>query len=96
MAFQTVYSKDIFHGLPDFSNSNNFRSTAIVVGANGIPGAYISRVLASSPERWETVYALSRQLPQSPHGVNVKPIQVDLLQSPESIASVLKESIKKV
>lgn len=41
---QKVYSRDIFHGLPDLSSSPN-GLTAVVTGANGISGAHMVQQL---------------------------------------------------
>jgi NAD(P)-dependent dehydrogenase (short-subunit alcohol dehydrogenase family) len=89
MTSQTVYSKDIFHGLPTFPDHNGKKYTAVVTGANGITGAHISRVLAESPERWEKVYALSRRPPTDKVGGNVEYLSIDFLNSPEEIAKQL-------
>lgn len=105
-----VYSKDIFHGLPDLSNAPDCL-TAVVTGANGISGAHMVRrtqklvclkklltsnseirVLASNPKRWKTIYALSKRPPSGSWPDNVKHISLDLLQTPQDIASVLKEA----
>ncbi|KAN0095648.1 hypothetical protein V8E51_016359 [Hyaloscypha variabilis] len=91
---QTVFSEGIFHGLPTFPDHDGKKYTAIVTGANGISGSEIVDVLASSPERWETIYALSRKPPvnKNPH---VKTIAADFLSSPEELAALFKkEGIK--
>lgn len=45
------------------------RSTysAITIGANGITGAHMVRVLAESPQCWEIIYALSQKPPNKWH-----------------------------
>jgi N-acetyl-gamma-glutamylphosphate reductase len=94
---QTVYSKDIFHNLPTFPAHDGKKYTAIVTGANGITGAHLVRVLSEAPERWETIYALSRRVPSEPTPRNVKSLAIDFLQEPEEIAKQLKEDgVKKV
>lgn len=93
---QTVFSKGIFHGLPTFSNVSGEKYSAIVAGANGITGTYIVRTLAEAPERWDTIYALSRRPPRDHVADNVKHLSVDFLSSPEDIAKQLKEKISKV
>ncbi len=91
---QTVFSEGIFHGLPTFPDHDGKKYTAIVTGANGISGSEIVDVLASSPERWETIYALSRKPPvnKNPH---VKTIAADFLSGPKELAALFKkEGIK--
>jgi len=86
-----VYDNGIYHGLPVFPSS--FKGlTAIVTGANGISGHYMTRVLAQSPARWSKIYCLSRRPPAIPGGLpdNVEHIPLDFLKSPEEIAEVLK------
>ena len=92
MTTQTVISKGIFHGLPTFPEHDGKRYSAIVTGANGITGQYMVAHLAAHPERWETIYALSRKAPVSTHP-HVKNIAVDFLNNtPEQIANVLREN----
>lgn len=43
---QQIYSKDIYHGLPDLSYAPN-GMTAIVTGANGISGAHMVCLITS-------------------------------------------------
>lgn len=94
---QTVYSKDIFYGLPTFPNHDGKKYTAVVTGANGITGAHLIRVLSAAPERWETIYALSRRVPSGPTPPNVKYLAIDFLKKPEEIAKELREGgVKKV
>lgn len=92
---QTVYSEGILHGLPTFPSHDGKKYTAIVTGANGISGSEIVNALAASPERWETIYAMSRRPPASEHA-NVKNIAADFLDStPEELAEIFKkEGIK--
>ena len=76
--------------MPTFPAHDGKKYSAIVTGANGISGSTIVDVLAESPERWETIYAISRHPPMStqPH---VKTIAADFLNSPEDIAEWLKK-----
>jgi len=92
---QTVYSEGIFYGLPTFSAHDGKKYTAIVTGANGISGSEIVDVLAAAPERWETIYSMSRRPPTSTNP-RVKPIAADFLSStPEELAALFKkEGIK--
>ena len=90
----TVETKGIYHHLPTFPAHDGKKYSAIVTGANGISGSAIVDVLAGSPERWETIYAISRRPPVStqPH---VKAIAADFLGSPEDISELLrKEGVK--
>lgn len=88
---QTVYSEGIFHGLPTFPSHDGKKYTAIVTGANGISGSEIVNRLASAPERWETIYALSRRSPKNSNP-RVKSISADFLAStPEELAAIFKK-----
>jgi nucleoside-diphosphate-sugar epimerase len=90
----TVESKGIYHYLPTFPAHDGKKYSAIVTGANGISGSAIVDVLAESPGRWKTIYAISRRPPVS-RQAHVKPIAANFLESPESIAELLKkEGIK--
>lgn len=44
---QRIYSKDIYHGLPDLSHAPH-GLTAVVTGANGISGAHMVSTLLNS------------------------------------------------
>jgi nucleoside-diphosphate-sugar epimerase len=97
MSSQTVYSSGIYHSIPTFPSHENKQYTAIVTGANGITGHHMVRVLSSSPQRWKTIYALSRRPPTHPESrlgeATVKHIAVDFLtQTPEKIAAILREN----
>ncbi|RVX69025.1 hypothetical protein B0A52_08092 [Exophiala mesophila] len=91
--YQTVYSREIYHGLPTFDESHNGQ-TAIITGANGISGYAQLQVLAQSPQRWTKIYCLSRRPPAVPGGLppQAEFIQCDFLKSPEEIGEVLKKS----
>ena len=89
--FITVQNKGIFRSLPTFPEHDGKEYTAIVTGANGISGSYIVDLLAEAPERWNTIYAMSRRAPASTRS-NVKNIAADFLaDSPGELA----ESFKK-
>lgn len=92
---QTVYSEGILHGLPTYPNHDGEDLTAIVTGANGISGSEIVKVLAAAPERWGTIYAMSRKPPASDEE-NVKGLAADFLNStPQEIAELfVKEGVK--
>ncbi|KAK4096369.1 NAD(P)-binding domain protein [Parathielavia hyrcaniae] len=63
-------------------------STAIVVGATGILGREIVKQLSQSPEKWKTIYALSRsQKDEYPSQVVHK--SIDLLSSADKMAKDL-------
>jgi NAD dependent epimerase/dehydratase family enzyme len=87
----TVIKKDIFYGLPTFPSTSGKKFTAVVTGGNGITGQHLVRVLNESPERWESIYALSRRPPQNALQSDiVKYLSVDFLQSPEEIVKNLE------
>jgi hypothetical protein len=92
MASRFKFSKNIIHGLPDLSEHDGKKYSALVTGANGITGSYLIKILANSPQRWSTVYALSRRVPSDPVTGNVKYLAIDFLSSPEDIAKVLVEN----
>jgi hypothetical protein len=92
----SVFSKEEFYGLPTFPDVEGKKYSAIVTGANGITGAHMLRVLAQAPERWGTIYALSRKPPASRVEGNIKYLSIDFLASPEDIAKQLKEQVPKV
>ncbi|KAG0647472.1 Short chain dehydrogenase gsfE [Hyphodiscus hymeniophilus] len=91
---QTTYSEGILYGLPTFPAHNSKKYTAIVTGSNGISGSEIVNALIASPERWETIYSMSRKPPKSDNR-RVKPIAADFLNSTPAELAVLfkKESI---
>lgn len=86
----TVQTKGIYHHLPTFPAHDGKKYSAIVTGANGISGSAIVDVLAENPERWETIYAVSRRPPVSTQA-HVKGIAADFLSPPEDIAEILKK-----
>ncbi|KAL7941146.1 hypothetical protein V8C42DRAFT_361273 [Trichoderma barbatum] len=92
----SVTSKEEFYGLPTFPEADGKKYAAIVTGANGITGAHMLRVLSEAPERWGTIYALSRKPPTSQFQGNIKYLAIDFLASPAEIAQQLREQIPKV
>jgi nucleoside-diphosphate-sugar epimerase len=92
MQLSTVYSEGIFHGLPTFPEHESKKYSAIVTGANGISGTHILRTLEMAPTRWEKIYALSRKPSSMKFDNRVTFISVDFLESPEKIASILREN----
>ncbi|PQE21288.1 hypothetical protein CJF32_00006421 [Rutstroemia sp. NJR-2017a WRK4] len=89
---------NIYRALPSYPSTPQ-RRTAIVTGASGISGQYMLRHLASYPERWEKVWALSRGRPgvldslQGKEGkVSIEHVAVDFLAGKDEIAKVLREN----
>lgn len=68
------------------TSTNDYRSTALIVGVNGITGSEIARQL-SIRDDWD-IHGLSRSAHQLPEGVH--PIQADL-QDADSAAQALKD-----
>ncbi|AEO54541.1 NAD(P)-binding domain protein [Thermothelomyces thermophilus ATCC 42464] len=64
-------------------------ASAIVVGATGILGREIVKQLAKSPEKWKTIYALSRSK-KDEYPPNVVPKHIDLLSSADQMAQDLR------
>ncbi|KAK4144951.1 NAD(P)-binding domain protein [Dichotomopilus funicola] len=64
-------------------------STAIVVGATGILGREIVKQLSKTPEKWKTIYALSRSK-KDEYPANVVHKHVDLLSSAEQMGKDLE------
>ncbi|KUJ19294.1 uncharacterized protein LY89DRAFT_706108 [Mollisia scopiformis] len=93
--YQTIYSTGIHHGLPTFPDHDGKKYTAIVTGANGISGSEIVNALVAAPERWETIYAMSRRPPRAVSD-RVKTIAADFKDStPEQLAKLFKsEGVK--
>ena len=87
---QRVYSKSIYHVLPDLSSAGK-GLTAVVTGANGISGAHMVKALGESPDRWSKVYALSRRPPSGSWPKTVEHVPVDFLESPKRISEILQE-----
>ncbi|KAK0737379.1 hypothetical protein B0T21DRAFT_392499 [Apiosordaria backusii] len=65
-------------------------STAIVCGATGILGREIVSLLASNPQKWKTIHALSRSK-KDDYPSNVIHNHIDLLHSAEEMAAELKD-----
>lgn len=88
----TVETCGIYWGLPTYPPALKGLK-ALVFGANGISGNYMTRALSRAPERWEQVVALSRRPPLANQNTsrNVRHVQADLLQDPKDIARILKD-----
>ena len=86
---QTIKSSGVFHGLPQYTE-NGEKNTVLVVGAKRITGANVVKVLSEKPERWSTIYALSRKAPANPLAANVEHLSIDLLTFPAKVAEGLK------
>jgi nucleoside-diphosphate-sugar epimerase len=88
----------IYRNLPTFDPSIKDLK-AVVVGATGISGFNTIRSLLDSPERWSTIYALSRSpVPEEMLTVltdeqksRIKHVSIDLTGSGEKLASQLKD-----
>ncbi|KAK4125378.1 NAD(P)-binding domain protein [Parathielavia appendiculata] len=63
--------------------------TAIVVGATGILGREIVKQLSQSPDKWKTIYALSRSQ-KDEHPSQVVHKHIDLLSSADQMAKDLE------
>lgn len=89
----------IYRNLPAFDRSLNGLS-AVVTGANGISGFNTMRALLDSPERWTTIFALSRKPPPeemmkllTPEARSrIKFVACDFLDEPASIAKNIKSA----
>ena len=98
----TLHTTSIYHGLPVYPSTVTPK-VAIITGANGISGFHTLRVLASAPERWSKIYALSRR-PPPPRLMNlvgegkerVEHVACDFLLGPEEIAKALKGRVESV
>ncbi|MAD87906.1 MAG: hypothetical protein CL912_33510 [Deltaproteobacteria bacterium] len=98
----TLHTTSIYHGLPVYPSTITPK-VAIITGANGISGFHTLRVLASAPERWSKIYALSRR-PPPPRLMNlvgdgkerVEHVACDFLLGPEEIAKALKGRVESV
>ena len=88
----------IYRNLPTFDPSIKGLNT-MVVGATGISGFNTIRSLLDCPERWSTIYALSRSplteemlsLLTKEQQSRIKHVSIDLTGSAEKLASQLKE-----
>lgn len=88
MSSQTVYSRGIYRGLPTFPEHKNKQYTALVLGATGITGAHLVRVLSQSPF-WKDIYAVSRKAPQDTFPGHIHHLAIDLLKEPSEISEAL-------
>lgn len=97
---QLVRSHDIFHGLPTFPDTPEYKNlTAIVTGASGISGQHMIRVLAQAPERWTKIYSMSRRPPPDyllkklgKQAEIVEHIALDFFAGPEEMGKKMKEA----
>ncbi|WYZ35757.1 hypothetical protein EsH8_X_000404 [Colletotrichum jinshuiense] len=89
----------IYRNLPTFDESVT-GLTAIITGANGISGFNTLRALLDSPQRWRTIYALSRSPPPEDMMAMLSPearsrieiVTCDFLSDPASIAKSMKQA----
>ncbi|GKT43481.1 short chain dehydrogenase sirQ [Colletotrichum spaethianum] len=87
----------IHRNLPTFNESIT-GLTAIITGANGISGFNTMRALLDSPQRWQTIYGLSRRPPPESmmallsHEARsrIKIVTCDFLDGPALIAKSMK------
>jgi nucleoside-diphosphate-sugar epimerase len=94
-----LHNNGIFHSLPTFDPALQ-DLTAVITGANGISGFHMLRALLEEPRRWAKVFALSRRPPPAQmmrlltedQRKRFQHIVVDFLQSPESIAQILRSA----
>ncbi|KAH6695610.1 hypothetical protein F5X68DRAFT_198644 [Plectosphaerella plurivora] len=93
----------IYRNLPTFDPSIK-NLTAVVCGATGISGFHAVRALLDSPDRWSTIYTVSRKplsdaqlafIPKDLHR-RIKHVAVDFSASHESLADTLRDSIPSV
>ena len=89
----------IYHNLPTFDSSITGLK-AMVDGATGISGFSTMRVLLDAPERWTTIYAVSRS-PPSPEMLSlltkeqqerIQHVSIDLTSSAEQIAGAFQQA----
>ena len=85
---QSVYNDGPYCGLPDYPGIHGRR--AIVVGATGVSGQYMLRLLAKHPQRWTKVFSLSRRPPQGIDAPQIQHVSVDLLAGVDSIQQALE------
>lgn len=93
----------IYRNLPTFDPSIK-DLTAIICGATGISGFHALRALLESPNRWRTIYTVSRTslseqhlslIPASLHE-RIKHVAVDFESSPEDVVQSLRNNIPRV
>ncbi|KAI8936343.1 hypothetical protein NX059_006757 [Plenodomus lindquistii] len=96
---QPLRQSGIYHNLPTFDPSIKGLK-AIVCGATGISGFNAIRSLLDTPDRWSTIYALSRsslsddvlQFLTEQQKSRIQHVSLDLSGSSEDIAKTLKEA----
>ncbi|GAB7364294.1 hypothetical protein MBLNU230_g4839t1 [Neophaeotheca triangularis] len=96
---QPVRQSGIYRNLPTFDASIKGLK-ALVIGATGISGFNTMRSLLDSPDRWETIFAVSRNAPSEEmlsvlskdQRERIKHVSVDLKGSAQSISESLKQS----
>lgn len=95
MTTHQVYNSLPYCGLPDFPGVTG--KTAMVVGANGISGQYMLRVLSQHPQRWNKIYSISRRPATGVSAPQITHISVDLLGGVEGIKrSLTAENGEKI
>ena len=94
-----LHQDGIYRNLPTFDPAINGLS-AIVCGASGVSGFNAVRALLSTPDRWNTVYTLSRsplndkalRLFSNGQRSRIKQISIDLTSSATAIAKELQNA----
>ena len=89
----------IYRNLPTFDASITGLK-ALVVGATGISGFNTIRALLDSPERWETIYAVSRSPPSkemlsllsAEQQARIKHVSIDLTGSADQTSQALRQA----
>ncbi|KAF2171853.1 hypothetical protein M409DRAFT_18086 [Zasmidium cellare ATCC 36951] len=89
----------IYRNLPNFDTSIK-DLTAIIVGATGISGFNTLRCLLDSPQRWKTIYALSRKPPTEEmwslmtpeQQARVQHVPIDLSKSADETSTTLEQA----
>ncbi|CAG9955304.1 unnamed protein product [Clonostachys rosea f. rosea IK726] len=89
----------IYRNLPNFDPSIR-NLNAIITGSNGISGFATLRALLDAPERWSTIYSLSRsglsaeQLALIPESLrsHIKEVSVDLTRPSQEIVDTLQKA----
>ncbi|KXH57056.1 hypothetical protein CNYM01_10760 [Colletotrichum nymphaeae SA-01] len=84
-----VSKHGIYRSLPVYPSTHK-DYVALVVGANGLTGTHMAKVLGASPRRWQKVYCLSRSLPSADFPSNIDFVQSDLLAGTEELGCTLK------
>lgn len=80
----------IYRALPVYGHGHK-SYVALVVGASGLSGTHMARVLGASTERWKKVYCVSRSHSSIGSPSNVDSIKADLLSGTNELGRTLKD-----